>query len=166
MPLPMPRLTAQIFELRNQLAQATIPTNSVGPMLPSALPPPSGSRPAEGAVTNPERCASSSSTGHPPAQAAGGQGYIYVVDPALHVEIERLRETVADRERVIENMQTEERHQSSYEVSAARIEAHRMESMGGGGAAKLSIPSGKLIGREKSTRTSASQIVVGHEGLM
>lgn len=33
-----------------------------------------------------------------------------MVDPALQVEIERLRETVADRERVIEDMEMEERH--------------------------------------------------------
>ncbi len=94
-------------------------------MLPPASPPPPGSRPdpgpAAGALTNPVRAATLSSEGHPPAQAAGGQGYIYVVDPALQVEIERLRETVADRERVIENLQTEERHQSSREVSAAEI---------------------------------------------
>lgn len=37
-------------------------------------------------------------------------GYIYVVDPALQVEIERLRETVADRERVIQDLEMGERH--------------------------------------------------------
>lgn len=73
--------------------------------------PPASPVPPGGGVGTPGGDASRSSRGgFAPVQAAGGQGYIYVVDPALQVEIERLRETVADRERIIDDMEMGGRH--------------------------------------------------------
>eukprot|EP00903_Cladosiphon_okamuranus_P016262 g14998.t1 len=100
------RLSAQIRELKQQLAEATTTAKSATPMsLPTSPVPPSG-----GVGTQEGDARKSSLGGFPPLDAAAGQGYIYVVDPALQAEIERLRETVVDRERVIKDMEMGVRH--------------------------------------------------------
>ncbi|CAM9808844.1 unnamed protein product, partial [Hapterophycus canaliculatus] len=110
------RLTTQIKDLKRQLADATT-KNAAGLVSPQsapvptlAQPPSSGSISASEGIEDPVAEDRPSLEGVPSRQAAvGGQGYIYVVDPALQIEIERLRDTVADRERVIQNMEMEDR---------------------------------------------------------
>lgn len=131
-PLCSHRLSAQICELKQQLAEATATAKSATTMSPQASPSP----PPGGAVGIPGGDAGLSSLGVcAPIQAAGGQGYIYVVDPALQVEIERLRETVADRERVIEDMEMGERH-NLHAVSAGEVEGLTALGPEGGKSAK------------------------------
>lgn len=78
-------------------------------LTPPQPPSPASSFATEGIETPGEECRLSPG-GLPSVQAVtGGQGYIYVVDPALQVEIERLRDTVADRERVIQKMEMDGR---------------------------------------------------------
>ena len=84
-------------------------------------PPASPVQPGGGFGSPGEGAGRESPGGLAPVQAAGGQGYIYVVDPALQVEIERLRETVAERERVIEDMEMGARRDLDA-VSAGEVE--------------------------------------------
>lgn len=105
-----------MYELKQQLAEVTT-AKTTTPMSPPVTP----VQPGGGLGTPGGDTGRSSPGGFAPVQAAGGQGYIYVVDPALQVEIERLRETVADRERVIEDMEIGERR-NLHAVSAAEVE--------------------------------------------
>ncbi|CAM9171464.1 unnamed protein product, partial [Scytosiphon promiscuus] len=107
------RLTTEVLDLKRQLAEATA-NNAADLLSPrpepalttGQLPPSPGSRRDTEGVEPPGAEASLRLGGLLTAQAVNGdQGYIYVVDPALQVEIERLRDTVADRERVIQNME-------------------------------------------------------------
>lgn len=118
LPPPCPcRLSAQIHELKQQLAEATNTVKTTTPMSQSASP----VQPGEVYGSPGGDTGGSSPGGFAPAQAAAGQGYIYVMDPALQVEIERLRETVADRERVIEDLEMGGRH-NVHAVSATGVE--------------------------------------------
>ena len=80
---PFPsRLTAQVFELQQRLKEAT-----TRPLLPAPID-------AEGY----------------PADAKGlfPRGLVYVVHPALELEVSRLKEALADRERLIEDYEDQQ----------------------------------------------------------
>lgn len=77
-PASLPRLTAQLIELQRKFDEAV-----VNPPVPGAL----GDH--EGA-------------GH--FESSSLKGVVYMIDPALELEVEILKETVAERERVIEEL--------------------------------------------------------------
>lgn len=105
------RLTAQVLDLKQQLAEAnatktcTSPTSTQLPQQPPTAPPATDID-AAAVLQTPGTTDQQSPAGFPHDQvAAGGKGYIYVVDPSLQGEIERLKENVAERDRIIKRME-------------------------------------------------------------
>lgn len=115
-----PRLGAEIFELKQQLAEANATRISTTPMSPPASPaPPSPTYDTD--VETPGGTGRLSPVVLSSTQAAGGQGYLYVVDPALQAENERLRANVAERDRLIEDMgKGRQQHQNHRKVRLGR----------------------------------------------
>lgn len=134
------RLTAQVLELKQQLAEAhatktcTSPTPTLPPLPPPTAPPPPDIG-ATAALQTPGTTGQQSPAGFPHDHvAARGQGFIYVVDPSLQGEIERLKESVAERDRIIKSMEklgrTRRKKVRERELSQSRTYARRRIAMG------------------------------------
>ncbi|CAN0534244.1 unnamed protein product, partial [Ectocarpus sp. 12 AP-2014] len=103
------RLTAQVLDLKQQLAEANAtkicasPASTQPPLQPPMM---AMDIDAAAVLQTPGTTGQQSPAGFPHDRVAtGGQGYIYVVDPSLQGEIERLKETVAGRDRIIKSME-------------------------------------------------------------
>ncbi|CAN0361283.1 unnamed protein product, partial [Ectocarpus sp. 12 AP-2014] len=101
------RLTAQVLDLKQQLAEANAtkicasPASTQPPLQPPMM---AMDIDAAAVLQTPGTTGQQSPAGFPHDRVAtGGQGYIYVVDPSLQGEIERLKETVAERDRIIKS---------------------------------------------------------------
>ncbi|CAM9137560.1 unnamed protein product [Ectocarpus sp. 4 AP-2014] len=151
------RLTAQVLDLKEQLAEAnatktcTPPTSTQPPLHPSTAPPATD---VDAAAVFQTSCTTGqqSPAGFPHDQVAtGGRGYIYVVDPSLQGEIERLKETVAERDRIIKSMEKldrtkrKKRKGSSILPDRGRDSGQRLAVTGIGRSSKFSPRPGDYV---------------------